>query len=52
MTERAHAIANRVERFVREVVIPYERDPRIAVHGHGPPDDLVQEMRARATRAC
>jgi len=51
MTERAQDIANRVERFVRQVVIPYERDPRIAVHGHGPPDDLVQEMRAQARAA-
>ena len=34
--------------FVREVVIPYERDPRIALHGHGPPDELVQELRAKA----
>ncbi len=51
MTERAHDIANRVECFVHDVVIPYERDPRIAVHGHGPPDELVQEMRAKARAA-
>ena len=48
MTERAQTIATRVEAFVRDTVIPYERDPRIAVHGHGPPDELVQEMRAKA----
>jgi len=51
MTERAHEIAKRVEAFVRKTVIPYERDPRIAVHGHGPPDDLVHEMRAKARAA-
>ena len=48
MTARAHEIAARVETFVRDVVIPYERDPRFAVHGHGPPEDLVKEMRAKA----
>lgn len=51
MTQRAHEIAARVEAFVRDVVIPYERDPRIEIHGHGPPDDLVQEMRALAKAA-
>jgi acyl-CoA dehydrogenase len=51
MTQRAHDIAARVERFVREVVVPYERDPRIEIHGHGPPDELVQEMRALAKAA-
>ncbi|MFO6448748.1 acyl-CoA dehydrogenase family protein [Erythrobacter sp. NE805] len=51
MTARATAIADRVETFVREVVIPYERDPRIAVHGHGPPDELVQELRDKAREA-
>ena len=51
MTARAHEIAARVETFVRDVIIPYERDPRIAVHGHGPPEDLVREMRAKARAA-
>ena len=51
MTARAHEIAARVETFVRDVIIPYERDPRIAVHGHGPPEDLVAEMRAKAREA-
>ena len=37
------AIALAVERFVRDTIVPYERDPRCA--GHGPSDDLVQEMR-------
>ena len=47
----AEALADRVEAFVRTMVIPYERDPRIAVHGHGPGDDLVQELRALAREA-
>ena len=37
------AIALAVERFVRDTIVPYERDPRCG--GHGPSDDLVQEMR-------
>ena len=48
-TERSKAIADRVEAFVREVVAPYERDPRNA--GHGPTEDLVHELRARAREA-
>lgn len=48
-TERSRAIAERVERFVREVVIPYERDPRCTPHG--PAADLVDELRARARAA-
>jgi acyl-CoA dehydrogenase len=41
----AAQIAARVERFVREVVVPYERDPRRDDHG-APTDELVVEMRA------
>jgi len=51
MTERALEIADRVEKFVREEIIPYEKDPRIEVHGHGPAEDLVAEMRAKARAA-
>lgn len=51
MTQRAQRIAAKVEAFVREVVIPYEKDPRFSVHGHGPPEDLVTEMRAKAREA-
>src|ERR1700733_4731116 len=47
--ERAAQIAARVETFVREVVIPYERDPRRS--SHGPSDELVQEMRGKARAA-
>ena len=32
-----------VEAFVRQVVIPYEKDPRR--NAHGPLDSLVQELR-------
>ncbi|API59409.1 acyl-CoA dehydrogenase [Tardibacter chloracetimidivorans] len=49
MTERAEAIAAKIERFVRETVIPYERDPRLTAHG--PTEELVQEMRAKARAA-
>ena len=51
MTERAQAIADRVEAFVRDVIIPYERDPRFEVHGHGPSEELVAELRAKAKTA-
>ena len=49
MTERAAEIAHRVEAFVRNVVVPYERDPRCTAHG--PTDELVDELRALARRA-
>ncbi|OCC23469.1 acyl-CoA dehydrogenase [Croceicoccus estronivorus] len=50
MTERAIAIAERVERFVRNTIVPYERDPR-ARGEHGPADELVAEMREKARAA-
>jgi acyl-CoA dehydrogenase len=40
------AIAARVERFVREVVIPYEHDTRR--DAHGPTDALMTELREKA----
>ena len=49
VSARAQQIANRVEAFVREVVVPYEKDPRCG--SHGPPDDLLKEMRAKARSA-
>jgi acyl-CoA dehydrogenase len=49
VSERAAAIADRVEAFVREVVVPYEKDPRCSAHG--PSDELVQEMRVKAKAA-
>jgi len=45
----AREIATRVERFVREVVIPYERDARVGPHG--PSEDLVRELRVQARTA-
>ena len=51
MTERARQIAAAVESFVRETIVPYERDPRFEVHGHGPPEEMVVEMRAKARAA-
>ena len=48
-TGRAAAIAEKMEAFVRETVIPYERDPRCGFHG--PSDDLVMELRAKAREA-
>jgi acyl-CoA dehydrogenase len=51
MTERARHIAAAVEKFVRGTIIPYERDSRLQVHGHGPPDEMLVEMRAKARAA-
>ncbi len=49
-TDRAIDMGRRVEAFVREVVIPYERDPRRDHHG-APLDELVYEMRDKARTA-
>ncbi len=48
-TERATEIAARVEAFVRETIVPYERDPRR--DAHGPTDALLYEMRDKARAA-
>lgn len=48
--DAALEIADRVERFVREEIIPYESDPRRDDHG-APLDEMVMEMREKA-RAC
>ncbi len=42
-------IGERVERFVRDVVIPYEKDDRL--EDHGPADSLVTELREKAREA-
>jgi acyl-CoA dehydrogenase len=42
-------LVERVQAFVRERVIPRERDPRNA--GHGPEESLVKELRAQARDA-
>ena len=48
-TARSEQIADRVERFVRDVVAPYEQDPRCTAHG--PTAELVEELRAKARAA-
>jgi acyl-CoA dehydrogenase len=48
-TDDGRAIAARVAAFVREAVIPYERDERRGPHG--PSDELVQELRDKARAA-
>jgi acyl-CoA dehydrogenase len=45
----AAALAGRVESFVREIVVPYEKDPRVGAHG--PAEDLVKELRQLARSA-
>jgi acyl-CoA dehydrogenase len=47
--ESARAIADRVEAFVRNVIIPYEQDSRIGPHG--PSDELVAHLRGLAREA-
>ena len=46
---KAAEIAARVEAFVRDVVVPYENDPRR--DDHGPTDALVAELRDKARAA-
>lgn len=43
-------IAARVEQFVREVVVPYERDPR-RDHHNCPTYELIDELKAKAREA-
>jgi len=47
---RAAGIAAKVEAFVRNVVIPFEKDPRRDHHG-GPTDELVTELKELARAA-
>jgi len=49
VSEAARAMGDRVETFVRNIVVPYERDPRAGAHG--PSGELVDEMRAKARDA-
>jgi acyl-CoA dehydrogenase len=46
---REQDLEARTRRFVREKVIPYERDPRLT--SHGPGDELVRELRTMARAA-
>jgi acyl-CoA dehydrogenase len=48
VTERARRIGEVVEHFVRETVVPFEKDARCTPHG--PSDDLVAELRSLARR--
>ena len=50
ISDRALAIAAKVENFVREIVVPFEKDPRRDHHG-APTDELVMEMREHARAA-
>ena len=45
----ATELADKVETFVRQTVIPYEKDKRLGAHG--PADTLVQELRDKARDA-
>ncbi len=47
--ERTAAIAAKVETFVRDVVIPYEKDGRRSAHG--PSDELIDELKEKARAA-
>ena len=42
-------LLNDIELFIRNEVVPYERDPRNG--GHGPDEDLVNELRDKARLA-
>ncbi|WP_374414694.1 acyl-CoA dehydrogenase family protein [Novosphingobium colocasiae] len=48
--ERTAAIAAKVEAFVRDVVIPYEKDPR-RDHHNCPTEELIEELKALAREA-
>jgi len=48
--EKTYEIADRVEGFVRDVVIPYEKDPR-RDHHNAPTDELIFELREKAIAA-
>jgi acyl-CoA dehydrogenase len=50
VSQRATEIADRVEAFVRDVVVPYEQDPRRDHHG-APTDELVSELKEKARAA-
>ncbi|MDE2597204.1 MAG: acyl-CoA dehydrogenase [Sphingomonadales bacterium] len=50
ISPEALALATKVEAFVRDVVIPFEKDPRRDHHG-APLDELVYELREKARAA-
>ena len=47
--ERTAEIVAKVEAFIRDVVVPYERDPRR--DAHGPTEELSLELKAKARKA-
>ena len=49
LTPREQDLQDRTRAFVRDVVLPYEKDPRQSPHG--PSDDLRRELNALAKRA-
>jgi alkylation response protein AidB-like acyl-CoA dehydrogenase len=49
VSSRGRALAAKVETFVRELIVPFERDPRWG--SHGPSSDMVAEMRELARAA-
>jgi len=51
VTATGEELARQVEAFVRGVVFPFEKDSRFEPHGHGPPEDLVKDLRAKAREA-
>jgi acyl-CoA dehydrogenase len=49
ITPQGREIAARVEKFVREVIVPFERDQRWTPHGPNP--EMLDEMRGHARAA-
>ena len=49
LSPREEALDAKIAAFIRDVVIPYESDPRI--DAHGPSDALRVEMQAKAKAA-
>lgn len=48
-SQREVELEARTQAFIRETIIPYERDPRLTAHG--PAEELVHELRAKARAA-
>lgn len=49
LSDRALMLADKVEAFVRETVVPYEKDPRLGFHG--PSDEMATELKDLARKA-
>lgn len=48
-TDRSAALHDKVAAFVRNVIVPFEKDPRLTAHG--PSEDLVDELRTKTRSA-